>query len=377
MEQAGGATLGVGKAGGGREARAYHADPLGVDEAWPLLLALRRRIDAEAGRGATVELGFALLGGRWLDAAPGRADLTVDASAGALRGGGRPLTAAARELLGLHLAHALRGRAQGYVTALLGQSLDGFIATRHGHSRYINGGESLTHLHRVRALSDAVVIGVGTALADAPRLTTRHCAGPHAVRVVIDPRGRLPADCGLLRDGEAPTLVLRAADGAPGEAALAAHASVLYLPATDGRIAPATVLAALAARGLTRLLIEGGGVTVGRFLEAGLLHRLQLAVAPLILGAGRPALPVAPVERLDQAPRPTGRRYLMGEDVLFDLCLERPNGSIGRRSRNGRPTRRRLARWGRAADESRRPALRRSRPAPRAGGARGGSAMSG
>jgi diaminohydroxyphosphoribosylaminopyrimidine deaminase/5-amino-6-(5-phosphoribosylamino)uracil reductase len=101
----------------------------------------------------------------------------------------------------------------------------------------------------------------------------------------------------------------------------------LHLPATDGQIAPATVIAALAARGMTRLLIEGGGVTVGRFLEAGLLHRLQLAIAPLILGAGRPALPVTPVDHLDQARRPACRRYVMGEDVLFDLCLEGPSGA--------------------------------------------------
>ena len=64
------------------------------------------------------------------------------------------------------------------MVAVLGQSLDGFIATRAGHSRYINGQESLDHLHRVRALSDAVLIGVGTALADGPRLTTRNVVGP-------------------------------------------------------------------------------------------------------------------------------------------------------------------------------------------------------
>jgi riboflavin biosynthesis pyrimidine reductase len=95
----------------------------------------------------------------------------------------------------------------------------------------------------------------------------------------------------------------------------------------EGGIAPARLVAALAARGLTRLLVEGGGVTVGRFLEAGLLHRLQLAVSPLILGAGRPALPVAPVERLDEALRPPCRHYRMGEDVLFDLRL-RPAGGL-------------------------------------------------
>ena len=295
MAQAGNVTQGNGEALGRCEAE------FGVDEAWNLLLALRCRVDAEAGQAAN----------------------DSDRIMGLLRGEQRRLTGAAQELVDLHLTHAGRRRDQGYVVALLGQSLDGFIATREGHSRYINGEQSLTYLHRLRALSDAVVIGVGTAIADAPRLTTRHVAGPHAVRVVIDPHGRLPGDCRLLQDETAPTLVLRAANGGPSEIQLSRHAAALHLPATDGRIAPAAVVAALEARGLTRLLIEGGGVTVSRFLEAGLLHRLQLAIAPLILGAGRPALPVTPVERLDLAMRPSGRRYLMGEDVLFDLCLER------------------------------------------------------
>ena len=208
--------------------------------------------------------------------------------------------------------------------AVLGQSLDGFIATCEGHSRYINGQDSLIHLHRVRALSDAVVIGVSTAIADCPQLTTRHVDGPDAVRVVIDPHGRLPDDSGLLRDEAATTLVVRGTDGAPCETRLSAQATAVHLPATDGRIAPAEVVAALTDRGLTRLLIEGGGVTVSRFLEAGLLHRLQLAISPLILGAGRPALPVTPAAGLEQALRPSGRRYVMGQDVLFDLCVERP-----------------------------------------------------
>ena len=80
------------------------------------------------------------------------------------------------------------------VVGQIGQSLDGRIATSSGHSKYINGPAGLAHLHRLRALVDAVVIGVGTALADDPQLTVRRVAGPHPVRVVIDPRGRLRAE---------------------------------------------------------------------------------------------------------------------------------------------------------------------------------------
>ncbi|MEK0084408.1 RibD family protein [Benzoatithermus flavus] len=294
---------------------------IGVTEAWQLVLAVRRRIDAGPDSGPAAELGFGRVDGRWTPQDPRCADLVVDTAGAVPRQGRHRLTAAARELLELHLPLALCPARRGFAGALLGQTLDGFIATREGHSRYINGRASLVHLHRLRALSDAVVIGVGTAIADGPRLTTRHVPGPDPVRVVIDPHGRLPAESGLLRDGAAPTLVIRAGSGRPLEERLSDQATVLHLPSRDGRIEPAAIVTALAGRGLGRLLVEGGGFTVSRFLEAGLLDRLQLAISPVILGAGRPALPVTPAERLDQALRPSGRRFLMGEDVLFDLCL--------------------------------------------------------
>jgi riboflavin-specific deaminase-like protein len=241
---------------------------VGVEAAWQLLLLLRRLADAGGGEpapSASRRRGFALVEGcRWRPDRPEAGEIVVDAgAAAALVAARRPLDPAARELLELHLGHASRGPARPHAVAILGQSLDGFIATRDGHSRYINGEAVLIHLHRLRALSDAVVIGVGTALADAPRLTTRHVPGPDAVRVVIDPRGRLPENCGLLRDGAGPTLVVRA--GAGGERPLSAQATALHLPAgAGGDIDPERVLAALADRGLTRVLVEGGGGIRGR-----------------------------------------------------------------------------------------------------------------
>jgi riboflavin-specific deaminase-like protein len=304
-------------------ARPEDLAPVSADDAWPLLLALRRLTDA--GEQVREPWGFCQVGQQWVQAPSRLAQLWIDRQTGHIRHARRPVTTAAKLLLDLHGRHAACARPRGHVIALLGQSLDGFIATCSGQSRYINGQESLIHLHRVRALSDAVLIGVGTALADGPRLTTRNVAGPHAVRVVLDPRGRLPASSGLLCDGAAATLVVRAADhpGPAFERAISDQATAIHLHGEDGRIAPRTVLEALAGRGLRRILVEGGGVTVGRFLEAGLVDRLQLAVAPLILGAGRPALPVPPADRLDQALRPSCSRHLMGEDVLFDLDFGR------------------------------------------------------
>src|SRR5215470_10861449 len=94
------------------------------------------------------------------------------------------------------------------VVAQLGQSIDGRIATATGHSKYINNAAGLDHLHRLRALVDAVVIGVGTAVCDDPELTVRRVTGPNPARVVIDPPGRLSATARLLRPDGARRIVV-------------------------------------------------------------------------------------------------------------------------------------------------------------------------
>ncbi|MCC2105742.1 MAG: RibD family protein, partial [Hyphomicrobiales bacterium] len=140
-----------------------------------------------------------------------------------------------------------------FVVAQLGQSLDGRIATLTGESRYINGDEGLDHLHRLRAVVDAVVVGAGTIAADDPQLTVRRAPGVSPARVVIDPRGRLGgAGKWLAEDGVARIVISTAHHAGPS------GAEIVVLPARDGQIAPRDIVAALAARGLRRILIEGG-----------------------------------------------------------------------------------------------------------------------
>jgi riboflavin-specific deaminase-like protein len=217
------------------------------------------------------------------------------------------------------------------VVGQLGQSLDGRIATNSGHSHYINGPAGLDHLHRLRALVDAVVIGVGTALADDPLLTVRRVAGPNPARVILDPRGRLTADARVLTADGTRRLVVT---GPTAQCALPDGVEVVALPADDGHIAPAVVLAALAARGLRRILVEGGARTVSGFLSAGCLDRLHVLVAPMILGTGRAGLELAPIDRVDHALRPPIRTYPLGEDLLFDCDLSAARVPIGRAKRS-------------------------------------------
>ena len=163
------------------------------------------------------------------------------------------------------------------VVGQIGQSLDGRVATSSGHSHYINGPAGLAHLHRLRAIVDAVVVGVGTALADDPQLTVRRVAGPNPARVVIDPGARLPAGAKMFARDGVRCLVITAHDAQPQ---LPAEIEIVRLPSSQRRIAPEAILAVLAEHGLRRVLIEGGAETVSRFLAAGCLDRLPSSSAP-------------------------------------------------------------------------------------------------
>ena len=212
------------------------------------------------------------------------------------------------------------------VVGQLGQSLDGRVATASGHSHYINTPDGLTHLHRLRALVDAVVIGIGTALADDPRLTVRRVNGANPARVVIDPHGKLPAKAQLLIADGVRRVVVTAAGQQP---ALPSGVETIALPAENGTIDPVEILRALAALGFRRLLIEGGAQTVSRFLAAGCLDRLHVIVAPLLLGAGPASLTLPPVELVTEALRPPVRVHALGEDILFDCDLSAQRVPIG------------------------------------------------
>jgi diaminohydroxyphosphoribosylaminopyrimidine deaminase / 5-amino-6-(5-phosphoribosylamino)uracil reductase len=211
------------------------------------------------------------------------------------------------------------------VVGQLGQSLDGRIATASGHSHYINGPTGLAHLHRLRALVDAVVVGVGSALADDPQLTVRRVTGPDPARVVLDPRGRLAPTARLLADDGIRRLVVTA----QGSRCELPGVEILTLPAVDGHIAPAAILAGLAEVGLRRVLIEGGPDTLSRFLAAGCLDRLHVVVAPIILGDGRPSFRLDPIDRLDQALRPPMRVHLLDGEVLFDCDFTAQRALVG------------------------------------------------
>jgi riboflavin-specific deaminase-like protein len=212
------------------------------------------------------------------------------------------------------------------IVGQMGQSLDGRLATETGHSKYINGPEGLVHLHRLRALVDVIVVGVGTAIADDPQLTVRRVSGPQPARVVIDPNGRLGGGARMFADDGVRRLLITAQGT---RVTPPSGVEIVALPAVDGQIAPSAIAGALAGRGMRRILIEGGANTVSRFLVAGCLDRLHVMVAPIILGGGGPGLILPPLERADQARRMPMHVHKIEDDVLFDCDLSAQRVVLG------------------------------------------------
>jgi riboflavin-specific deaminase-like protein len=224
------------------------------------------------------------------------------------------------DLLQLYLPLCSAHAGQPVTVGHLGQSLDGFIATATGDSCFVTGPANILHLHRLRAICDAVIVGACTVVADNPRLTTRLASGDNPLRVVLDPRRRLDGTQTLFRDGAAPTLrVSLRSDLAPlaGEAGL----QELVVGGSATELDLRDLLQQLWARGCRRVLVEGGGITVSRFLQSGLLDRLQLAVAPLLIGSGRPALCLPGTATLADCLRIAPRVFRMGDDILYDCPL--------------------------------------------------------
>lgn len=195
------------------------------------------------------------------------------------------------------------------VTLKLATSLDGRIATASGESRWITGAAAREQVHRLRALHQAVMVGVETAIADDPELTVRlpGFVGLQPVRVVLDSRQRLPLTSKLVREARRlPTVVITGQN--PNNRLTDAGVTVLQVAEVDGRPEPKAALAALRGHlplgAASGIFIEGGGQVAASFMAAGLVDALEWFRAPIVLGdEGRPAVGAFVLKDLAAAPR--------------------------------------------------------------------------
>lgn len=214
--------------------------------------------------------------------------------------------------------------AESVVVGQIGQTLDGKVATETGESLYINGEAALTHLHRLRASVDALIVGAGTVATDNPRLTVRMASGETPMRVIVDPNGRVPEDRQCFQDDAGPVAVIRATGGPAGNP-LPSRIERIEMPRNaDEPIPLPAIIAMLAKRGKRRVLIEGGPHTLSLALAQDAVDMLHVMVAPKILGSGKQGLVLPPVAHLADALAPECEisRFSDG-DILFNCNLRK------------------------------------------------------
>ena len=238
----------------------------------------------------------------------------------------------AEELIAPHAKFITTGTP--LVTAKFAMSLDGKIATRTGDSKWITSEESRRYVHTLRAQSDAIMVGIGTVLADDPQLTARDADGVplprQPLRVIVDSKGRLPPDANLLKQ-QGQTLVFVSDKAAARQPYLESpSAEWLLAPGKDGRVDLRAMLSELGRRQITSLLVEGGGTLLGSLFDEGLVDRVVGFVAPVIVGGSTAPSPVAGtgVERIADALRLHDVRVeRFGNDVAIMGNVRRIVGS--------------------------------------------------
>jgi GTP cyclohydrolase II len=227
------------------------------------------------------------------------------------------------ETLGLRgRTHAPEARAdRPEVTVHYAQTLDGRIAAHTGDARWVSGDSALRLAHQLRAEHDAVLVGIGTVLADDPRLTVRLANGPSPVRVIVDSALRLPHDANVVKDGAARTLVAttRRSPAAKREALRRRGVEILLIRSDDkGRVDMPELLRRLRRLGMGSLLIEGGRGIITSALRHRLVDRLIVCIAPKVLGEGIAAVGDLHIDYLRDAMKFSRASFLpCGEDLIF------------------------------------------------------------
>ncbi|WP_195571073.1 bifunctional diaminohydroxyphosphoribosylaminopyrimidine deaminase/5-amino-6-(5-phosphoribosylamino)uracil reductase RibD [Paenibacillus sp. 1001270B_150601_E10] len=173
-----------------------------------------------------------------------------------------------------------------YVTMKTAQTLDGRIATHTGHSQWITNEQARERVHTMRHRHQAIMVGIGTVLADNPSLTTRlQVPALHPVRIIVDSKLRIPLDSKVVQDKSAPTWVLTTSQADPEKVdALVKHGVEVIVINDGSQVDMEQAIAELGAREIGSILLEGGGRLNGTMLQLGLIDKVVLMVAPKVVG---------------------------------------------------------------------------------------------
>ncbi|MGD9091690.1 MAG: RibD family protein [Anaerolineales bacterium] len=209
---------------------------------------------------------------------------------------------------------------RAFVTLSYAQSLDGSIAAVPGQSLQLSGQAALEMTHQLRAMHDGILVGIGTVLADNPRLTTRLVEGSHPQPVILDTRLRIPLNAKILEHPRS-VLIVCAEGSHRGrkEALFQTGAELIALPLDrDGFLDLDSLLAILKTRGIESLMVEGGVRVLTKFLRQALVDLLVLTINPRLVGGLH-----APDELLQAQPKLLSPRWIqLGEDQIVWGFLE-------------------------------------------------------
>lgn len=211
------------------------------------------------------------------------------------------------------LPYFSRQKARAITTAHFAQSLDGKIATLSGHSKWIGNEENLIHAHRMRALSDAVLIGSGTLLRDQPRLTVRMVDGPNPTRIVLGQPGQCSDYNCLYESCKQPIIVIGST-----ESSLNGQIDYVKMAASEGRVNSINILKLLYQRGIYSVYLEGGAITTSNFLKDKAVDVLQLHFSPLIFGSGKSAITLPEIDEVKNAIKFSAFQFkAVGDTMMF------------------------------------------------------------
>jgi len=204
------------------------------------------------------------------------------------------------------------------VTLSYAQSLDGSIAARPGHPLTLSGPQSMVLTHGLRSFHDAILVGIGTVLADNPRLNVRLATGRNPQPVIVDSRLRFPPYANLLGNGRAPWIMANeGAEPARRQALEAAGARIFCLPSSHGWVDLEALLKRLGELEVNSLMVEGGAQVITSFLAARLVDQIILTIAPLLVGGLRVGDGMGPAN-LRRFPRLSNLTYQrLGEDLVL------------------------------------------------------------
>ena len=202
-----------------------------------------------------------------------------------------------------------------YIFGHLAQTLDGYIATESGESRYISSIDNLEHLHMLRAISDVVLVGSNTVKFDNPKLTTRLVKGPNPMRVVIDKNDTIKNSCNLLKNKDRKGFKIVSDKLKPN------YENIFSLPLKKDEFRITDIISLLKSLGNKIIFIEGGGNIISHFYRKKSLNRLHLCISPILIGRGISSFIIDKNVKINEAKIKKISYIKMGKDILCNIKL--------------------------------------------------------